>query len=118
MRTVVVLMMILILLSFVFPQIWSRYYLIKTNSGEHETNQEGQDYSAIGDKNVLDQEGQDYSAIGDKNVLDCSNKNNFYCRHISELFNKRRRESAVSEKEPSWQMVTSLPTGETMGDEN
>ena len=103
MRTVVVLMMILILLSFVFPQIWSRYYLIKTNSGEHEPNQE---------------EGQDYSAIGDKNVLDCSNKNNFYCRHISELFNKRRRESAVSEKEPSWQMVTSLPTGETMGDEN
>ena len=75
MRTVVVLMMIIILLN-VLPQLWSRFYLIRTGSGEDQSNQEG----------------QDYAGLDDDSVLDCTTTNNYFCRHIAQLFNKKKRE--------------------------
>ena len=75
MRTVVVLMMIIILLN-VLPQLWSRFYLIKTGSGEDQSNQEG----------------QDYAGLDDDSILDCTTTNNYFCRHIAQLFNKKKRE--------------------------
>ena len=73
MRAAVVLMIIIILLDFL-PQLWSRFYLIKTGSGEDQDNQEG----------------KDYAGLDDDSIMDCTNNNNYFCRYIAELFNKKK----------------------------
>ena len=67
-------MMIIILLN-VFPQLFPRFYLIKTSSQEEDQ---------------PDQEGQDYAGVDGDSVLDCSSNNNYFCRHIAQLFKKQK----------------------------
>ena len=80
MRAVVVLMLTII---FVFPLVWSRHYLIKTGSAEED--------GGVG--------GGDYSGLGDKDVLDCAtNNDNYFCRHIAQLFQKQSTEEMETEE--------------------
>ena len=75
MRAVLVLMMTII---FVSRLAWSRHFLIKTAEDGEEDGTDGADYN---------------TGLGDPGVLDCStDSDNYYCRHIAQLFNQRREE--------------------------
>ena len=84
MRAVLVLMMTII---FVSRLVTSRHFLIKTSK---EAEDDGTGARA----------GADYNTgLGDNPVLDCStDSNNYYCRHIAQLFNQQRREEIEADE--------------------
>ena len=78
MRVVVIILMMTIILLNIFPRVKPKHYLIKTAT-------EAKD-------------GNDYSGLAD-NVLDCANNNNYICRHMAGLFNKKRGQEEQKEEQ-------------------
>ena len=78
MRAVLVLMMTIICVS---RLVWSRHLLIKTAEVGEDDGAGGADYNTgLGEPDT-------------DTVLDCStDSDNYYCRHIAQLFSQRRAE--------------------------
>ena len=100
MRVVVIILTMTIILLNIFPRVKPKHYLIKTAT-------EAQD-------------GNDYSGLAD-NVLDCANNNNYICRHMAGLFNKKRgqeEQKKEQEQEAEKEMEEEEEEEEEETDEN